>query len=90
MCPLPHLVRDEDGGLASKQALDAVVKDVVGSVVVHSRQGVVQQHQVAVGVGAAGKVDALALATRQVHTANAGTGLVAVLRGQVAGWEGSG
>jgi hypothetical protein len=49
---------------------------VVGSVVVNGGQGVVKQHKVTVEIGAAGKVEALALATGQVDATQAGLGLV--------------
>ena len=70
-------MRHQHGGLVAEHAAHAVLKDVVGGVVVHSRQGVVQQHQVAVKVGAAGQVEALALAARQVDAAQARLALVA-------------
>ncbi len=69
--PAAHLVGDQDGGLVGKHVLDAVLEDVLGGVVVHGGQGVVKQHQVAVEVGAAGQVQALALAARQVDAAQA-------------------
>jgi len=54
---------DEDDGLVIHAVLDQVFEDVVGSVVVHSRQRVIQQHQVTIEVGTAGKVQSLALTT---------------------------
>ncbi len=67
---------DQHGGLVAEDAPDAVLKDVVRGVVVHGRQSVVQQHQVAAKVGGAGQVQALALAAGQVDAAQAGLALV--------------
>ncbi len=84
------LVGDQDGGLVSKDTLDAVLKDVLGGVVVDGREGVVEQHEVAVKVGATGEVETLALATRQVDTTETHHGLVTslLLWGGVARCEG--
>ncbi len=86
---LTHLVRDEHDGLVAEQALDAVVEDVVRRVVVHGRQRVVQQHQVALGVGAAGQVDALPLAAAEVDAADAGPAVRCSNRGRaLSAWYG--
>ena len=74
---MPHLVGDQHGGLLAEQAAHALLKDVLRGVVVHSGQGVVEQDEVARDVGGARKVEALALAARQVDAAQAGLGLVA-------------
>ena len=65
------LVRHQHDRLVGEESLDACVKDVVRSVVVHGRHSVVQQHQVSGRVGAAGQVDALALAAREVDAPDA-------------------
>jgi hypothetical protein len=39
-----QLVRNQHNCLLLQQALDALVKDVLGGVLIHSRQRVVQQH----------------------------------------------
>mmetsp|Transcript_17442 Transcript_17442/g.43894 ORF Transcript_17442/g.43894 Transcript_17442/m.43894 type:complete len:940 (-) Transcript_17442:126-2945(-) len=70
------LVGDQDHSLVAHQAAQAVAKDVVGGVVVHGGQRVVQQHQVGLGVGGAREVQALALAARQVDAAQASHGVV--------------
>ena len=67
---------DENDSLVAEHALDQVVKDVLRGVVVHSRQGVVQQHCLGIEVGSTGKVQALALASGQVDPAKATEGAV--------------
>jgi len=44
----------QDGGLVAEQAAHAVLKDVLGGVVVHSREGVVLQGAEGAGVGRLG------------------------------------
>jgi len=70
------LVRDEHDGLVGGVLLEAVFKDVLRRVVVDRGQGVVEQVDVAVEVGRAGEVEALALATRQVNATQTSLGLV--------------
>jgi hypothetical protein len=48
--------------LLQQEPLDALVKDVLGSVLVHSRERVVQQHQLSIMVGCPRKAHTLALA----------------------------
>ena len=67
-----YLVGDQNGGLVGKAVLHAVLEDVLGGVVVHGRESVVQEHHIATIVGAAGKVETLALAARQVDATQAG------------------
>ncbi len=56
----------------------------LGGVVVHSGEGIVQEHEVALReVGGTGEVQALALATRQVDAAEAGLRGGAAVKGRV-------
>ena len=64
-----HLVGHKHHSLVAEGVLDAVLKDVLGCVVVNGREGIVQQHQVATEVGTAGQVEALTLTSRQVDSA---------------------
>jgi hypothetical protein len=60
---------NQDDGLVRQRVNQQVVKDVVRCVVVDRRQRVVKQEELAVEVGSAGQVQALALAARQVDAA---------------------
>ena len=64
--------------LLCKHLLDALVKDVVGRVVVDGREGVVKEDQVATKIGTPGQVQALPLPTREVDATEARLGLVPV------------
>ena len=59
-------MRHKDYGFVPEGALDAVLEDMLRSVVVDGREGVVEQHDIAAKVGTARKVKTLALSTRQV------------------------
>ena len=59
----------KDHGLVPERSLDAVLEDVLSSVVVHGRQRIVQEHDIATKIGAAGEVEALALTTGQIDSA---------------------
>ena len=52
-----------------ERVLDAVLEDVLGSMVVDGREGVVKKHDIATKVGTAGQVEALTLTTREVDPA---------------------
>mmetsp|Transcript_13475 Transcript_13475/g.33014 ORF Transcript_13475/g.33014 Transcript_13475/m.33014 type:complete len:265 (-) Transcript_13475:1342-2136(-) len=73
-----QLVGDPHHRLVAQHAADAMLEDVDGGVLVHGRQGVVQQHQLRVVVGGARQAHALALATGQVDAALTSHGLVTV------------
>lgn len=69
---------DEDNGLVSHAATQALPEHVVGGVVVHSGQRIVQQDNVRGRVGGTCHIDALALTSRQVDATETAQGLVAL------------
>jgi hypothetical protein len=62
---------DHQNGLFTHGVLQQVIEDLVGSVVVQGRQGIIQQHDITTKVSSTGQVQALALTTRQVDTTQA-------------------
>lgn len=58
-----QLVSHKNHCFVQQQALDALVKDVFGCVLIHSRQWVVQQQQLRIVVGCTSQADTLALTT---------------------------
>mmetsp|Transcript_8575 Transcript_8575/g.14758 ORF Transcript_8575/g.14758 Transcript_8575/m.14758 type:complete len:210 (-) Transcript_8575:23-652(-) len=70
--------QDHRLALGDQQVLDAIVEDVLASVLVHGRQRIVQHLHLRLRVDGAGQGDALALAAAQIDAALADLRLVAV------------
>jgi ribosomal protein S3AE len=66
-----NLVGDQQNCLLTRGVLQQVIEHLVGSVVVQSRQGIIQKHDITTKVSSTGQVQALALTTRQVDTTQA-------------------